>query len=750
MKVPALIVLLVCAATMALVAGSDVAVAQFPAAAADVRAAIARDGWASVIVELKTSDTSARDAATELPTRDRRRTMLERRRSAIAMARGAVAQDMDALGLGIERAYDHLPMVVTRADAAQLERLLRHPEVKAVHLNEALERPHGDIALPGAVLGVEVVAVGEAAMSGGAPTVSGERAARTAAHVTETERAQLATTVGYINADKAWTRGFTGAGTAIAVLDDGIDRNHDMFVGGKIVAAACFSDRVKTTDQSLCPLGATSSTAIDAASACNASLDACGHGSHVAGIAAGNDTTGPTTLRGVAYDARLVPIQVFSIINDAEECDNQAPCLRAYVSAVLSALNHVIAIAAQHNIAAVNLSLGGNAQTGACDGDVRKAAIDTLRTMGILVTASAGNDGELNKVTAPACISSTVAVSSTIITLPDSEANQAPNVDLLAPGVIVRSAGLGNTYQTRSGTSSAAPHVAGAIALIRSARPSATADQIEAALKSGGIASSLSTWTWTTPRIDINAALNLLGAGGGVPGVVVPGVYGSLNGAAQSNLRFFNPTQSAGTVTVRIVDDTSGNLIATWTRTIAGLTAPQVSMQTIESEASPRITPVPGNGQFYSLFVDAPFDGFVQHVLWNPSAASLTNVSGCDNGLADNGRDLANIHTSLISNYTSYLLIHNSGNSAARPSFDVRDARTGQGLGTFTTTGEIKAHASALVNVGGVLESFGQAPQSGQFHLNMSLRPGFEGFAQHWVDNQGARLITNMTARCAI
>jgi hypothetical protein len=414
---------------------------------------------------------------------------------------------------------------------------------------------------------------------------------------------------------------------------------------------------------------------------------------------------------------------------------------------VLSALNHVIGVAASQNIAVANLSLGGEAVTGACDNDIRRPAIDMLRSMGVLTTIAAGNDGQLNKVSIPGCITNAVTVSSTIIAVPDAAANQSPSVDLLAPGVLVRSAAVNNGYRTRSGTSIAVPHVAGAIAILKAAKPTATAADIENALKTGGIASSLSTWTWTTPRIDIDAALDKLGVGG-VSGVVVPGVFGSRNSNAQSNLRFFNPEQTAGAVTVQIYDDVTGAKVGTWTKTIPGYGALQFSMQTIEAESAPAIAPVASDTQYYSLFVDAPFNGYVQHVLWNPVAQSLTNISGCGNGLADTGREIGNIHTSLIQRYTSYLLIHNTGETAALPTFAVRDARNGATLGNFVTTGEIRPHTSAVVKVSDILETFGRTPEPGQYHVNMSLLAGFEGFAQHLVDNEAADLITNMTAKC--
>lgn len=731
-------------------ASAGAAVDETPATT-DIRTRIARDGASDVIVVIGVDENAesarAMERAATAPSIETRHAALTARRERIAAKRAAMRGDLASADVTVTREFENLPMFTARVEAGHLNRLMRMPGVIGVYPNKLLKRAELPPNMAANIL--DTVAVADHAPPAKAPqpqaSAAEEMQERAAADL---EQPLLSSTVTYIGADRAWNRGFTGRGVAVAVIDDGLDRTHEMFAG-KVVGEACFSDRGSGTDQSLCPGGATTSTAPGAASTgCGGALDVCGHGSHIAGIAAGNDTQGTQTLRGVAYEASLFPIQVFTRINSTADCDGDpAPCLRTYTSAVLSALNHVIGIAANLNIAVANLSLGGEAVVGACDNDIRRPAVDMLRSMGVLTTAAAGNDGALNRVSTPGCITNMVTVSSVVVTVPDSAANQAPNVDLLAPGVLVRSAGVNNIYQTRSGTSVAVPHVSGAIAILKAAKPTATAAEIENALKTGGIAASLSTWTWTTPRIDINAALDKLGLGG-VSGIVVPGVFGSLNSSAQSYVRFFDTDQSGGTITVQIYDDVTGAKVGTWTKTVPGLGSLQFPMQTIESESSPRITPIASSAQFYSLFVDATFNGFVQHVLWDPTARSLTNISGCSNGLADNGREIGNVHTSLIQGYTSYLLVHNASDTAAKPTFAVKDSRNGLFLGNFSTTADVKPHSSALVKVSNILETLGRTPEAGQYHVNMTLLDGFTGFAQHLVDNEGADLITNMTAKC--
>ena len=251
--------------------------------------------------------------------------------------------------------------------------------------------------------------------------------------------------------------------------------------------------------------------------------------------------------------------------------------------------------------------------------------------------------------------------------------------------------------------------------------------------------------------INVSAALDALNgvaSGGSVSGRVVPGVFASNRTKAESYIRFYNTSSANGTVTVDVVDDLTGETAGTFTRNILDGASVQVSMATIEANASPPIVPDNGNTQSYTLHVNAEFSGYVQHVLWNPAGGSLTNASGCDNGLSNSGSDLGNIHTSLISDYPSYLLVYNGGAAAAKPVFAVTDARNGETLGNFTLVNDIAPNMSVEVFVSDLVEFFGGTPDSSQFHLNVELQSSFTGFAQHIVDNVAGYVLTNMTAKC--
>src|SRR6185312_16823709 len=101
---------------------------------------------------------------------------------------------------------------------------------------------------------------------------------------------------------------------------------------------------------------------------------------------------------------------------------------------------------------------------GYCDDDPRKVAIDALRAKGIAVAIVSGNDGVTDKVEKPGCISTAETVGATDDgTAVASFSNFSTMVDFMAPGVNVLGASAsGSGLVAKSGTSIAAPHVAGA------------------------------------------------------------------------------------------------------------------------------------------------------------------------------------------------------------------------------------------------------------------------------------------------
>ncbi|MEU9142597.1 S8 family serine peptidase [Streptomyces sp. NPDC048349] len=313
-----------------------------------------------------------------------------------------------------------------------------------------------------------------------------------------------------IGSDAAVAAGKTGAGSAIAILDTGVATGHP-FLAGRVKAEACFS----VTDAaygatSLCPNGAAEQEGPGSADAdsgpCTTVGTGCSHGTHVAGIAAGNGAgvTGAPT-RGVAPGADIIAMQVFSKFTSDSYCGPGAsPCVLSFTSSQIKALEKVAAMkSAGTNVIAANMSLGGGRWTAACAADPRKPIIDTLFSQGVATVVAAGNNGYANAVNAPGCVPSALTVGSTT---DDDQlstfSNRGPLLDVLAPGTGIVSSVPGGGFASKNGTSMAAPHVAGALAILRQAHPGKTLAELEALLKDSG---TPITYTGAvTPRLRID------------------------------------------------------------------------------------------------------------------------------------------------------------------------------------------------------------------------------------------------------
>jgi subtilisin family serine protease len=320
----------------------------------------------------------------------------------------------------------------------------------------------------------------------------------------------LADSVPLIGANLAWAQGFDGSGTVIAVLDTGVDAEHP-FLAGKVIEEACYSTTSGTRSRTLCPGGADEQTGPGSAPECT--LEGCWHGSHVAGIAAGNGGPAGVGFSGVGRGARLMAVQVFSRFNGFFDCGGAPPCIRGYTSDILAGLERVYELRGTHHFGAVNLSVGGGNFTSTCDSEPYKPVIDNLRAAGIATVVASGNGGATDAISSPACVSSAVSVGAT--TKGDavaSFANVAPFLSVHAPGEDITSSFAGGGFVAASGTSMAAPHVSGAWAVLRQAVPGATVDQMLAAVQSTGlpITDTRVSSGATRPRIRVNLALAAL------------------------------------------------------------------------------------------------------------------------------------------------------------------------------------------------------------------------------------------------
>jgi subtilisin family serine protease len=324
----------------------------------------------------------------------------------------------------------------------------------------------------------------------------------------------LAESTALVGATTAWNMGFSGSGQAVAVLDTGVDKNHN-FLSGKVVSEACYSTTY-TDATSVCPGGVNASTDVGSGVNCASSVAGCSHGTHVAGIAAGRGTN----FSGVAKDAKIISIQVFSSVNNAEDCGTTpVPCALSYTSDQMKGLERVRVLSGTMPIAAVNMSLGGGQYTDSCDAaqPSRKAIIDTLRSLGIATVVASGNNAYTSAISAPACISTAVSVGSiddgsysTVLNSVSSFSNSSSLLTLLAPGKYITSSVPNNGYSTYAGTSMAAPHAAAAFAVLKQKKPNATVTELLNALTSTGQSITDPRNSIAKPAIKIDAALNAL------------------------------------------------------------------------------------------------------------------------------------------------------------------------------------------------------------------------------------------------
>jgi subtilisin family serine protease len=307
--------------------------------------------------------------------------------------------------------------------------------------------------------------------------------------------ASLPDSVKLLDVPDVWSKQTRGGGVAVAILDTGVQLDHP-FVKGRIVAEACFGSTVESYgSKSLCANGSGEQIGSGAAAACDydSVSDDCGHGTHVAGIAAGaagNDVKG-VLFNGMAPDAAIVAVKVFSRFDGEEACGKGVKtCLRAWDSDTFKGLLYVEHIAAERKmkIAAVNLSLGGGHFAGPCDDEsVYTDAIGRLRKAGIAVVAAAGNDRLVGEIIEPACVSGVIAVGAIKKSgeIDARYSNTSAQVAIVAPGTQILSSADGR-YLKMSGTSMAAPHVTGILALLRAQNPRATVDQLVDAVKRTG------------------------------------------------------------------------------------------------------------------------------------------------------------------------------------------------------------------------------------------------------------------------
>ena len=255
--------------------------------------------------------------------------------------------------------------------------------------------------------------------------------------------------VGKIEAPFVWT-GYLlrGAGVDVGIIDTGIDMDHPDLKANVKGGWNCIAETANFDDDN-------------------------GHGSHVAGTVAGVDNT--IGVIGVAPSANLWGIKVLNRSG------------RGTTSDIIEGMQWAVS----HGMDVINMSLGTSSYV-----EAYEIATDEVLDAGVIMVCSAGNSGpEEGTVGYPAAFEGVIAVAATdSADVIASFSSRGEQVDVAAPGVSIYSTTKSGGYATMSGTSMAAPHVTGTIALmLGSADPNGdgTWTPLEAELRLEGTALDL-------------------------------------------------------------------------------------------------------------------------------------------------------------------------------------------------------------------------------------------------------------------
>lgn len=264
-----------------------------------------------------------------------------------------------------------------------------------------------------------------------------------------------------INAPEVWAQGYTGQGIVVAVVDSGVDITHtdldaNIWVNSREIAGNGLDDDSNGFIDDI--------HGWDFVDSDNVTNDLDSHGTHVAGtIAAENNGTGAT---GVAYNAQIMPVRVLDADGNGRYSDVAAG----------------IRYAADSGADIINLSLGG----GSTNSQV-VAAIEYAVQRGALVVIAAGNEGDDQpsfpaNITSPGVLAVGAVNNNQKMASFSNLAGSSPVNYVVAPGVGIYSTTPNNNYASFNGTSMAAPHIAGVAALLLSANPNLSPEQLVSVL----------------------------------------------------------------------------------------------------------------------------------------------------------------------------------------------------------------------------------------------------------------------------
>ena len=330
-----------------------------------------------------------------------------------------------------------------------------------------------------------------------------------------------------IGAPGAWAAGYTGTGTTIAIVDSGVVPDHEDL--GQLAGGA--AELVDCVGHDDAPGGCVTGSGVDES----------GHGTHVAGIAAASTGNG-IGVAGVAPGARLLSVRALEQVCDASgDCEAQG---------TTSDVAEAIRWAADHGADVINLSLGSVTQQ--VLGPAFSGALDHAWSLGAVPVLAAGNAplpvGSVLRQFRAVVVASTTradtrasysgAVSGVdwAVAAPGGEGDDDASCRSEAPNGILSTwvpGGEDSGYACVAGTSMAAPHVSGALAVLLGAghTPEAAVEQLLATADDLGPPGPDADFG--SGRINLARALGVSATGGGaVPAEdtttsVVPGDVGA-------------------------------------------------------------------------------------------------------------------------------------------------------------------------------------------------------------------------------
>lgn len=282
-----------------------------------------------------------------------------------------------------------------------------------------------------------------------------------------------------IGASEVNEMGYNGAflrgnGASVCVIDTGVDSSHPALsvIGG-----------------------------YDFVNSDNDPMDDNGHGTMVAGIISSRDSR----YTGVAPESGIVALKALDSAGSGSFSD------------VVASIDYCITNRDKFNISAISMSLGVSGfrtnDSSECDSLAAGNAINTAVQNNIPVVVSSGNGGYPDGISYPACASGAISVGATDdYDRIASFSNSASLLDLLAPGVGIKTSYPGTEFLSGSGTSFSAPHIAGAVALLRqmgmiNSSLSLSPSEVENLLKNTGVRLIDGKNGLSFPRVDINAAV---------------------------------------------------------------------------------------------------------------------------------------------------------------------------------------------------------------------------------------------------